>query len=149
MLTKYVRLITTNARVVDNIDAKSLKSVIPVVIPMILDIYHSSVNHSIYPSPCESALIQPIAKIPNAKEMSDYRPIALLCALSKPLECHVFNATVEHLIRNNLLDEFQSGFWKGYSTQTALLKITDDIRHSAEKCKITILVQLDCSKAFD
>lgn len=50
---------------------------------------------------------------------------------------------------NNILDPRQSGFRKGYSTQSALLRIYQDIRQAVDERKITILVLFDFSKAFD
>jgi hypothetical protein len=88
-------------------------------------------------------------KTTTPKEMSDFRPIALLCSLSKPLERLVHTVTVEHLTRQNFFDEYQSGVRKHYGTQSALIKVTDDIRRSIEARKVTVLVQFDLSKAFD
>lgn len=48
-----------------------------------------------------------------------------------------------------MLDRYQSGFRKNHSTQTALLKLTEDIRHSMDNNKLTLLVLFDLSKAFD
>jgi len=46
-------------------------------------------------------------------------------------------------------DQFQSAYRRGYSTETALLKITSDIYDAADTQKSTILVALDQSAAFD
>ena len=43
----------------------------------------------------------------------------------------------------------QSGFRKGFSTATALLKVLDDILLAADKGETSALVLLDFSKAFD
>ena len=51
--------------------------------------------------------------------------------------------------QNNVLSEFQSGFRANHSTTTALLKITDDIRHAMDGKQATILTLFDFSKAFD
>ena len=50
---------------------------------------------------------------------------------------------------NKLLDARQTGFKKGHSTQIALLNVIDDIKRGIDKRKVTILVLLDFSKAFD
>lgn len=51
---------------------------------------------------------------------------------------------------NNLFDKFQSGFRKNHSTETALLRVTNDILMSADfPCvKLTILILLDLSADF-
>jgi len=43
----------------------------------------------------------------------------------------------------------QSGFKKGHSTTTALVKVSDDLRKAIDQKKLSILVLLDFSKAFD
>jgi hypothetical protein len=44
---------------------------------------------------------------------------------------------------------FQSGYKPSYSTQTAVIKITDDIRAAMDKRQITIIILLGFSRAFD
>ena len=48
-----------------------------------------------------------------------------------------------------LLNPLQTGFRSGHSTQTALLKLTDDIRLGTDKKLVTLLLLFDFSKAFD
>ncbi|KAJ2951962.1 hypothetical protein O0L34_g4221 [Tuta absoluta] len=48
-----------------------------------------------------------------------------------------------------LYNRFQSGFRAGHSTVSALVHITDDIRHNIQEGKITVLVLLDFSSAFN
>ena len=50
---------------------------------------------------------------------------------------------IEFLEKNNLLSTLQSGFRKHYSTQSALVKITDDIRSGIDKGMVTILLLFD------
>ena len=46
------------------------------------------------------------------------------------------------------LDPLQTGFRSGHSTQTCLVKLTDDIRLGIES-HVTLLLLFDFSKAFD
>ena len=48
-----------------------------------------------------------------------------------------------------LLDEFQAGYRTNHGTQTALLKLTDDIRVGITNKKVTLLLLFDYSKAFN
>lgn len=54
-----------------------------------------------------------------------------------------------YLDQSNILPVIQSGFRPGFSCTTALLHITDDIIRAADEGRITALVLLDFSKAFD
>ena len=88
------------------------------------------------------AFIIPVPKVALPQAITDFRPISILCSLYKCLEKIVVKQLTSYLINNNLFDEYQSGFRQGYSTQTALLRITDDIREAIDKRQVTILVFL-------
>ena len=50
---------------------------------------------------------------------------------------------------NNLLNQFQSAYRPGHSTETVLLKIVNDLLLSLDDGKISLLASLDLSAAFD
>ena len=56
---------------------------------------------------------------------------------------------VTFLDNNNKLSQFQSGNRKYHSTETALLSVTDDLLKAMDEKKISILVLMDMSRAFD
>ncbi|GFR73882.1 reverse transcriptase [Elysia marginata] len=55
----------------------------------------------------------------------------------------------DHLKRNNLIEKFQSAYRNWHSTETALLRIVNDILLSCDDGNITVLTLLDLSAAFD
>ena len=55
----------------------------------------------------------------------------------------------DHLKTNNLIDKFQSAYREHHSTESALLRIVNDILRSCDEGNITILTLLDLSAAFD
>ncbi|RZF41344.1 hypothetical protein LSTR_LSTR000058 [Laodelphax striatellus] len=54
-----------------------------------------------------------------------------------------------YISAHNLFNKFQSGFRKGFSTMTALLCVTEDIRFAIDNKQLTLMVLIDMSKAFD
>ena len=56
---------------------------------------------------------------------------------------------MEHCCSNDLLPDYQSADREGYSCETALVKIFNDILWKMEKQEVTALVAIDLSAAFD
>lgn len=121
----------------------------PVTIPVITHIFNHSLKTGTFPDEWKKAVVIPVPKVKNPNSLSDYRPISLLCAISKALEKIVHGQVTRFLNSHNLLDRFQSGFKAGHSTTTALLKVTEDLKVSMDRRLVSLLLLFDFSKAFD
>ena len=80
--------------------------------------------------------------------MKNYRPVSNLSFLSKILEKVVLRQLSNHLLTNNLFYSHQSAYRAGHSTETALLKIVNDLS-ALDEDKVSLLSLLDLSAAFD
>ena len=69
--------------------------------------------------------------------------------LSNVLERIVLSQLNEHLNHNNLLSPLQSAYRPNHSTETALLRIVNDLLTAMDNNKICILTLLHLSAAFD
>ena len=69
--------------------------------------------------------------------------------LSKILEKVVAGQINKYLLINNLHDKIQYAYRTGFSTETALIKITDDILHTLDNKSFTALIMIDMAAAFD
>ena len=85
----------------------------------------------------------------DAKDPNNYRPISVLPILSKFLERHLHNHLYNYLNSNNLLYTRQSGFRRHYGTETALIRIIDQLLFSLDRNHVCGLVLIDYCKAFD
>ena len=81
--------------------------------------------------------------------LKNYRPISNLPFLSNILEKIVLYKHLSHLQENNLSNPFQSAYRAGYSTETVLLRILNDILSALDNDNISVLLFLDLSAAFD
>ena len=91
----------------------------------------------------------PLHKGGDLDDVSNFRPISVLPVLSKITERHTHDALYGYLTDNNLIYPRQSGFRKRHSTETALIQIIDELLFNLDKNKISGLVLVDYSKAFD
>lgn len=133
----------------DLLSSSIIKLLTASLAPALTKTFNYSIENTIFPTEWNKAFLKPLLKISAPRSPSDTRPIANLCEFSKLLERLVHKQIVKYLDEHNIMDPFQSGYRKKYSTQTALLKLCHDIRKAADNRHVTILVLFDFSKAFD
>ena len=81
--------------------------------------------------------------------MNNYRPVSNLCFIAKILEKLVLSQVSSYLNSHNLYNTCQSAYRPGHSTETALLKVVNDLFLSLNKGIISVLALLDISSAID
>ena len=79
----------------------------------------------------------------------NFRPISNLKFISKLVEKSVAVQLTKHVMTNHLDETFQSANKEFHSTETALLRVQNDILCSLDQNKSVILLLLDLSAAFD
>lgn len=60
----------------------------------------------------------------------------------------VYKQVFSFLNKYKMMYKFQSGYRPSYSVQSALVKITDDIREAMDKTQLTVLMLLEFGRAF-
>ena len=85
----------------------------------------------------------------DRNEFKNYRPIANLPFIAKTLERIVAAQLRTHLEDNGLYPVMQSAYRQFHSTETALLKVANDLLLAIDKGLKAIIILLDFSSAFD
>ncbi|XP_070410856.1 RNA-directed DNA polymerase from mobile element jockey isoform X1 [Nothobranchius furzeri] len=150
-LEKTVAAMKPSGSPEDVIPPRLLKEVFPFISHNVLDILNSSLTLAEVPSAFKHAVLQPILKKPglDPTDYSNLRPISKLPFLSKVLEKIVYEQMLTHLNDNQVMDIFQSGFRKQHSTETAHVRVFNDIFLALDSGFHVVLLLLDLSAAFD
>ena len=128
-----------------------LKECIDVIITPITQMVNLSLHTGVFPDTMKVAHVKPLLKkhgLDN-NNLKNYRPVSNLSFMSKLIERAVAVRVNEYVTENNLAEPFQSAYKSGHSTETALLRVKDDIMLALDNKQAVILVLLDLSAAFD
>ena len=128
-----------------------VKDRIDVLVTPIVSIVNLSLSEGCFPTHFKSALVSPLLKKTtlNRDDMKNYRPVSNLSFLSKILEKVVASHLNSHINSSHTSNDYQSAYRKFHSTETALLKIHNDILSLMDDGRVTALTLLDLSAAFD
>jgi hypothetical protein len=110
-----------------------------------------SFNSGRFPSAYKTGHVIPLLKKAglDPEDASNYRPITNLTNISKLIERLVLSRIKTHVCDSPNFSRNQSAFRTGHSTETALLKICDDLNVDFDDRKCNFLLSLDISAAFD
>ena len=112
-------------------------------------IYNQSIETGIVPNILKVSQFTPVYKRGDATDPTNYRPISTLSPFSKVFEKLIYNQLYNVLEKHSILYKYQFGFRKGYSTEQAILEITDSLKKAMDKKLVSCGLFLDFSKAFD
>ena len=133
----------------DGVSRVMIMLILDSILPIFTHIINFSLQAGVFPLIWRKAFIIPLPKVSNPSLVNHFRPISILPFLSKVLEAVAHKQISSHIYKNNLLSQYQSGFRPGHSTSTALLKVIEDVRAGMENSKLTVLVLIDFSNAFN
>ena len=137
--------------IVDRIPTSLLKSCSEVFAPLIIRLAALSFRDGIFPSHFKVALVTPLLKKQglDSGEPANYRPISNLNNFSKLLERLFLRNIIGHVSSSPNFNCYQSAYRRGHSTETALLRLLNDLCRATNAKSRSILILLDLSAAFD
>ena len=135
-----------------SIDGLSIKifANLPInVIKILATLINDSFVAGIFPECLKTAIIIPLHKGGENTDTSNYRPIALLPALSKIIERLIKARLMPFLFKHNILSENQFGFLPNKCTGDAIFSVLHGVYSSLNEKLSTATVFCDYAKAFD
>ena len=110
-----------------------------------------SLADGVFPYQFKTAHVCPLIKKStlDCNALKNYRPMSYFPYISKIVEKVVAARLQKHLQDNQLYEPMQSAYRQAHSTETALVRVTNDLSCAQDKQQAVILVLLDLSAAFD
>ena len=138
---------TSKAMGIDEIHNYILKQCCSSLSRPIHHLFSMCLHHSYLPTEWRTHKIIPIFKSGDRSSVKNYRPISLLCCISKVLERIVFDKIYEHVSLH--ISDNQFGFMKHRSTVQQLIIFSDLIHNAISRKNYMDVIYFDIKKAFD
>ena len=141
----------SNSTTIDSISMRTLDRIKTAVLPLILRLINQINITKTFPDCLKIARIQPIRKSFDLSALSceSYRPVNILCPVSKLVEKFWVKDILNHLKLNQMVDQNHQGGFPKRSSTTTNLTIYQKIAQFKLRKKKTAIVQLDQSGAYD
>ena len=134
---------------IDELDNYSLKLAADIVFQPIHHIVCLSIIQCKFPDIWKYSKVIPLHKKGDMTDRKNYRPVAILSPVSKVVEKIVYEQIYDYFTRNRLFHPNLHGYRRNRSTQTALIQVYDRWIRAAMEGKLSGVVLLDLSAAFD
>ena len=143
--------LTNKTSVLDPMPTHIIKEYSSTLLPVLKNIVTISLAEGLFPESLKTSIIRPKLKKPDLDKetLKNYRPLANTSFLSKVIEKAVTIQTYSYLNTHDLLPNFQSAYRQYHSTETALIRVTNDILVTVDSNVDVVLLLLDLSAAFD
>jgi len=126
-----------------------LKKILPGIEKPLLYIFSKSLSDGQVPFKLKLARIVPIYKNGDCTNVTNYRPISLICNFAKILEKIVHTKLSSFVEKGNLLSSNQFGFRSGHSTTHPTTLFMNYIYEAFNKKQHVAAIFCDLAKAFD
>jgi len=133
----------------DGVSGEILKLGGEAMIPYLARLLDITMNNGTLPGDWKKATVVPIHKGGDRSLVTNYRPVSLTSVVCKQME-HVIASYLRQVwAKNDWLYEGQHGFRPGYSCESQLITVCQDIADSLDNGDRIDAIIIDFSKAFD
>ena len=115
-IRRLIMSLESSAPGYDNIRSSILKMSLPFIYTPLTCISNLSLQEGVFPDELKIAKVIPLLKNDDPELFNNYRPVSLLCTVSKVFERIMYNRLLSFLDEYKILFSYQFGFRKHHST---------------------------------
>ena len=147
-VSKWIKSLKSGkATTFQHIPGKIIKDNEDIFTPIMTDLINSNFHEKRFPDNPKFADVHPIYKKGDRTSPGQYRPISVVTHTGKTMEKEMYDQIYTKM--KGILSDKLCGYRKGFSTQHALISMTEQWRKSLDKKGFAGAVLMDLSKAFD
>ena len=128
-----INAMKSNTCETDSIPTNLFKKIVPLITETVTKLINKSLTEGAFSIHWKMAIICPLLKKPGLELIAgNYRLVSNFPFLSKVMEKIVLTRFNDHCDKFQLMPGYQLAYWKNFSCETAIIKITNDILWSME-----------------
>ena len=149
-LMEIINSLQTKSCELDVLPTYMIKENLELFIHIIRKIVNASLRKGYFHRDWKKAVLKPLLKKATLQHNEpNYRLVSNLSFISKITEKAAINQLVGYSNLNGTTAKHQSAYKEGHSCETALIKLINNLLWAMENQKVTTLICLDLSAAFD
>lgn len=141
------KLDTSKSSGIPSLSTKILKECLAFTVVKFTHLLNICIEKGVFPDKWKRAIVVPIPKGLNSKEIKNILPISLLPSPGKILKSFILRRMNSFLLENGLLCSEQSGFRKNFGTFDPITELLSYVNDSFNKGNIVICIFVDMTKA--
>lgn len=149
ILSYLLKINSNKSTSIDDISSRMLKLASPFIAISIAKLINLSFSLNMFSTHWKTAKVTLIFNSKDPADVTNYRPISILPILSKIAERHVHHTLYSCLSENDFIYTTKPDLRPRHSTETALIKVINEILFNLDNDCVSGMVLVDYRKAFD
>ncbi len=150
VLYKVIHSLPPRSCELDALPARIFRGCIPYILEFLKTLINRTLETGQFIMDWKTSIYKPLIKGPNLPTaFKSYRPVSNVPFLSKVAEKVVMEQFQNHCNAHDLFPTYQSTYRRNFSCETSIARIMVDLLSSFEQGKVTAMLFMDLSAAFD